>query len=184
MARTVRDAKLETREARNRLTPRAKPHWRTLRPGQLHLGYCRRSKGAPGYWTVRTYRGVKTVPDGKSPYKIERLPGVADDFEDANGATVLSYAHAQDKALARQNAKQGISSGPVTVAEAMEDYIEYLRLERKTDGDAEVRHRALILPQLGEAKVAELSFVQLEGWRNALAQQPARLRTARSARKR
>jgi hypothetical protein len=112
MARTVRGAKLETREARNRLTPRAKPHWRTLRPGQLHLGYCRRRKGTPGYWTVRSYLGVVAVPRGKSPYKIEKLPGVADDFDDANGAAVLSYAQAQDKALARHQAgvRLGVSA--------------------------------------------------------------------------
>ena len=184
MARTVRDAKLETREARNRLTPRPKPHWRTLRPGQLHLGYCRRRKDAPGYWTVRSYLGVVAVPQGKSPYKIEMLSGIADDFEDANGATVLSYAEAQDKALARHHAGQGTRTGPLTVAETMEDYIKFLRLERKTAADAEVRIRALILPQLGDTKVVELTTDQLVRWRDTLAERPARLRTGKAARKR
>jgi integrase len=184
MARTVRDAKLETREARNRLTPRPKPHWRTLRPGQLHMGYCRRRKGAPGYWTVRSYLGVVAVPRGKSPYKIEMLPGVADDFEDANGTTVLSYAQAQDKALARHHAGQGTRTGPLTVAETMDDYIKFLRLERKTAADAEVRIRALILPQLGETKVVDLTTDQLVRWRDSLAERPARLRTGKAARKR
>jgi hypothetical protein len=45
---------------------RPKPYWRTLRPGELHLGYCRRRKSEPGYWTVRTYVGVNAVAPGKS----------------------------------------------------------------------------------------------------------------------
>ena len=38
MARTVRDAQLESREARSRLEARGKPHYRLIEPG-LHLGY-------------------------------------------------------------------------------------------------------------------------------------------------
>ena len=51
MPRSVRDAKLDTREARLRLRVQGKPHWRLLEPG-LHMGY-RRLRNRPGTWTVR-----------------------------------------------------------------------------------------------------------------------------------
>src|SRR4026207_2134606 len=47
MARTVRDAKLETRAARLRLSLRQKPHWKTLVPGRLHLGYRKKAQDRP-----------------------------------------------------------------------------------------------------------------------------------------
>lgn len=180
MSRTVRDSRLETRGARQRLPARPKPYWRALRPGELHLGYRRRRKDAPGHWTVRTYLGINSVAEGKSPYRISMLKGVADDFEDANGQTVLSFAQAQDKALARQNEAQG-TGGPLTVADALADYIKYLHLEKRTGADAERRARALILPELGAIEVADLTTARLLRWRDALAEKPARLRTAMGA---
>src|SRR5215472_16813093 len=111
MAKTVRDSNLQTRAARARLRPQKPPYWCTLRPGLLHLGYAKRHHGKPGYWTVRSYGGK--VARG-SPYVINRLPGaVADDYENANGATVLSYAQAQDIALARENITKGTPAGPM-----------------------------------------------------------------------
>jgi hypothetical protein len=91
MPRTTPSEKIQTRAARSRLPQRRKPHWLCLRPGQLHLGYVRRNAEA-GHWAIRRYNGGGT-------YKIARLPGVADDFEAANGATVLSFIQAQDLAL-------------------------------------------------------------------------------------
>ncbi len=54
MARTVRDAKLESRTARAALKPAGKPYWRALDEG-LHVGY-RKGQGA-GKWVVRRYAG-------------------------------------------------------------------------------------------------------------------------------
>ncbi|HWN50237.1 MAG TPA: site-specific integrase, partial [Xanthobacteraceae bacterium] len=137
MSRTIRDAKLETREARNRLKAQPKPHWRTLRPNELHLGYVRRRKDQPGHWTVRHYVGPKQ--EGGSPYHVERLAGVADDFEIATGASVLSFKQAQDLALAH---KRRGERGPLTVRVAIEEYVKYLRLEKRTADDAETRAEA------------------------------------------
>ena len=50
MARTVRDANLETRTARLRLRIRSEPYWRGLEKG-FALGYRRRGKG--GTWLAR-----------------------------------------------------------------------------------------------------------------------------------
>src|SRR5712691_5806620 len=92
MARTVRDAKLETRAARDRLPPRANPYWRTIVPKQLHLGYRRRRKGEPGWWIARRYLGIDAGGAGR--YASETL-GLADDFQDADGERVLSFGQAQ-----------------------------------------------------------------------------------------
>src|SRR5690348_8158434 len=54
MARTVRDAKLESRSARSQLKMRGKPYYRSIDPG-IHLGY--RKGKAGGKWVVRWYVG-------------------------------------------------------------------------------------------------------------------------------
>jgi integrase len=180
MSRTVRDSKLETRAARDRLPAQAKPFWRTLRPGELHLGYRRRRKDAPGSWCVRIYLGVGAVATGKSPYRVEALGGYADDYEDANSDTILSYAQAQSAALARGHATRG-TRGPMTVGDTIADYIKYLRLEKRTGDDAERRARALISPELGAIKLDDLTTARLLQWRDVLAAKPARLRTMRGA---
>jgi hypothetical protein len=114
----MRDANLHSRASRARLRQQRKPHWCTLRPGQLHLGYSRPKRGKPGIWTTRSYLGnVKTLAPGarggRTPYAIKRLPGVADDYEDANGTTVLNFAQAQELALAPPKA----SNGPLSTTE-------------------------------------------------------------------
>src|SRR6516164_7625423 len=87
MARLVRDAKLETRTARARLPIGPKPYFRRLEIG-FHLGY-RRLSGT-GTWIARRF-----AQDGR--YREIRL-SVADDTQDADGASVLAYAEAQAKA--------------------------------------------------------------------------------------
>ena len=127
MSRTMHNANLHTRAARARLRQQRKPHWCTLRPGALHLGYSRPRRGAPGIWTVRTYVGNAGPGKrgGRTPYRVARLPGVADDYEDANGVTVLSFAQAQDLALTPP--PTSLPNGPLTVAGAVAAYLKYLR---------------------------------------------------------
>src|SRR5262249_21187404 len=135
--------KIQPGAARSRLPQRRKPHWLCLRPGQLHLGYVRRNADQAGHWTVRRYNGGGT-------YKVARLPGVADDFEAANGATVLSFTQAQDLALrpTPQAQTSGRESAAVTAARA---------------------GRLHILPQLGAVPVQALTTEQLRHWLAALA---------------
>src|SRR5688500_11407019 len=107
MARRIRDANLESREARSKLKVRAKAYWRAIDRG-LHVGY-RRLKGKPGTWIVRHYLG-------KQSYKVERV-GIADDFADADGVAVLSFWQAQEKAreLMVGRAHQAVGkAGPYT----------------------------------------------------------------------
>lgn len=180
MARTVRDVKLETRAARARLPKGDDPHWRTLVPGELHLGYRKRRADAPGKWLVRRYLGA--VEKGKNPYQKETL-GLADDYLDADGGKVLSYAEAQRLAL-DWGTKRGRSGSESprhpAVADAMRDYIAFLKAERKTGKDAERRASVFILPDLGSTKVEDLTTDRLVRWRDALAALPARVRTGKN----
>ena len=139
MTRTVRDAKIETRAARDRLKPGRKPHFKTLVPGKLHLGYRRRHKELPGQWLVRHYVGAER-------YRVAPL-GLADDFQDAaDGNDVLTFADAQRMAHAHRAESRRPAKG-MSVADAMADYVKHLEQERKgTAVEAERTAASLILP--------------------------------------
>jgi len=77
---------------RLKLKARGKPYDRRLEEG-LHLGY-RRLKGA-GKWVARLYGGGQE-------YTVQTLE-LADDFSDANGATVLSFDQALKRARERRD---------------------------------------------------------------------------------
>jgi integrase len=164
MARTLRDSKLDSREARAKLKVRGKPYWRLLEGG-LHLGYRRLAK-RPGSWCVRRYVGDQR-------YAVEALAGVADDYSEADGHSVLSFAQAQRAALDHKPKVDG----PLTVSQAVESYLEFLTAHRKTSRDARYRYEALIKPTLGGVLVQDLTKVQLEKWRDGVAAMPRRMRT-------
>ena len=86
MARTVRDAALESRTARGKLDPSGQPYYRALEPGLLHLGYRKPRTGA-GKWLARVYVG-------NGAYRLHKI-GVADDLSDADGKVILSFVQAQ-----------------------------------------------------------------------------------------
>src|SRR5581483_11646588 len=168
MARTVRDASLETRAARDRLRARGKPYYRFIEEG-LHLGY-RKPKGrrgaraAAGKWVGRFYVG-------KQVYEVETI-GEADDFSDPDGAKILSYSQAQNKARERRQARATAArTGSLTVAGAMDTYIEWLESEgRSADAVADARYRdaAYIRPKLGDKVVSELTAKDFRHWRDGL----------------
>jgi site-specific recombinase XerD len=167
MPRTTPSEKIQTRAARSRLPQRRKPRWFCLRPGALHLGYVKRRVDAAGHWTVRRYNGGGT-------YKIARLPGVADDLEPANGGGVLSFTQAQDLAL--RPTPQAQTGAPMTVAQAMADYVDYLQTSGREGAvaTAERAGRLHVLPQLGAVQVQALTTDQLRHWLAALANRLAK----------
>jgi integrase len=154
MARTVRNANLESRAARQRLPVQRKPFWMTLVPKALHLGYRKRRANAPGVWTARRYVG-------RGKY-AEATLGIADDYQDADGARVLSYAQAQ--AVAQDAAPLSTC----TVADAMEIYVRDLEARGKRGGDAAARAANHILPELGHIKLSDLTTGMLNRWRDSL----------------
>jgi integrase len=170
MARRVRDANLDTKEARRKLRPRGKPYYKAIDRG-LHVGY-RRLRGGPGTWVARYYVGGQA-------YQVEKI-ATADDISDADGKKVLDFWQAQTLArerMERRNDDAG-KTGPLTVRDAVEQYIEWVAAHRKTAQDARYRANAFILPKLGDIKVAALTADMLRHWHRALATAPARVRTS------
>jgi hypothetical protein len=174
MARRVKDATLDTREARTKLKPRGKPYWRLIEPG-LHIGY-RRLKGRAGSWSARHYLGEQA-------YEVEVI-GTADDLSDADGEAILSFWQAQEKARERMVKRAHSAAGkhgPLTVGAAMGAYIEFLDANRKSASDARYCDGAFIRPKqglrLGDLLVADLTADRIRKWHSDVAKAPARLRT-------
>lgn len=173
MPRQVRDSALETRTARSRLKAQHAPYWRSVQSG-LHLGYRKRSSG-PGAWVRRCWT------DGA--YAVENLRTrdgkliIADDYEDADGVAVLSFAQAQRAAAVERTVARAKA---FTVADALDAYFRFL----KNDGraahsvyDAERRAEAFIRSELGPLKLSALTTERLRQWRDELALSARRLRT-------
>jgi integrase len=172
MARTVRDASLESRTARNRLEPSGQPYYRALEPGLLHLGY-RKPRAGAGKWLARQYTG-----DGL--YRLHKI-GVADDYSDADGAVILSFKQAQ--AAARKLIVER-AGGVGTVADAVDAYVRFLEADGRTPRairGVRTTDRAFIRPTIGHVKLGDLTTEQLNHWLADLAKRPARLRTRAGA---
>jgi integrase len=155
---------------------RHKPYYRLIE-NNLHLGY-RRMANKPGTWMVRRYVGEQA-------YVVENLRTsqgdliIADDYSDANGVGVLSFAQAQAKAKEKRPA--GMQAKAYTVANALDDYFAAIEGEHRSTKDTRTRANALILPKLGKLEVAALTAKQLTNWRNDLAASGARMRTKQGA---
>jgi integrase len=146
----------------------------------LHLGYRkpRGRKGKPavsGKWVLRRYVG------GQS-YVVETI-AIADDFADADGVAILSFDQAQEEARERfkRNAHEeaGIA-GPLTVKEAVEQYLSWLETKRKSAYCARRAAEASIYPRIGDAECASLTADKLEGWLHKVAKEPPRVRTGKN----
>lgn len=163
---------LSTPTARKRLQARAKPYWHPIAEGRA-LGY-RRVEG-PGLWRCRSYRGA-------GEYADQDL-GLADDTLPADGKDILSFAQALKLAMSWYDFPAAPVPSPVevipesyTVAQAMEDYLQWYRAHRKSILDVEQRIRTSILPALGHLEVAQLSVRHIRLWHQTLGTSPGRLR--------
>jgi integrase len=173
MPRKVRDAALDTRTARAKLKARAKPYFRLI-GGGLHIGYRKLAKG-PGTWVARRYVG-----EGK--YTVENLRThdrivYADDFQDADGEAVMTFAQAQSAVGIAPKPK----AGPFSVADALSRYLEMAKAEGRSEHSInDTKYRiAIINETLGDRPVADLTSDDLEKFRNTLAATPRRKRTSR-----
>jgi integrase len=177
MARTLHDAKLDTRASRQRLKKRREPYWRSISSG-LAVGYRKGANG--GTWIARHY----SAEHGRRYHSV----GTADDIADADGAHVLSFAQAQEAArkwfadLARHDRGE-IRSGPYTVRECAEEYLAWLQTHRKTGYDGRHRVHTHIVPHLGDIQCDRLTTAEIQRWLRDLAATPARLRSKKDAKK-
>ena len=175
MARRNEDAALATRTSRAKFPAEDTIRWRVIEKGKLHVGYRRRLANVAGLWLARSYVG-----DGK--YSKTTI-GTADDFEPADGLKILDFYQAQQAAIAMAKARGKIAktpAGPLTVAMLADDYLRHLEAAgSKSVADAERRIKAHILPHFGSRRADSLTTAELNAWRDAMANSPPRLRTAK-----
>ena len=178
MARTVRNAKIDTRSSRARLSARREPYWTVISQG-CALGYRRGEKG--GTWIAK-FRD----DNGKRYY--DSL-GAADDARDPDALSVFSFAQAQERAReffkrkAREVAGElAPHDGPYTVNDAITAYAKaYERRGGKALYDTRRAAEAHIIPELGPLPIARLTTHKIEDWCHRLAETPARIRTKQGA---
>ena len=172
MARTLHDAKLDTRTARLKLKARHAPYWCALSQG-MNLGYRKGTKG--GTWLAK-----HSSPDhGRRQVSL----GTSDDIMDADGVHIFSFSQAQEAArkwfadLARQDAGD-YKAGPYSVREVMADYLtDYKRRGGKGLYIVETTINAHINSTLGDMQAAKLTRKKIEDWHTALTNKPPRVRS-------
>ncbi len=171
MARTVHDARLTKREQRLKLAVRKRPYWLTVNEGE-HLGYYRGAR--IGKWVARFRR-----PGATTDYQQTTL-GEADDTADADGSVILDFRQAQKCArdwFAGLERNGGRKAGIYKVSDALDDYLA--AFQGKDLANTRRRIEAIIRPELGQRDVSKLTPKMINDWLLALANSPARLRSAK-----
>ena len=173
MSRLPRDARLETREARRRLKQRHEPYWRQIHPG-LFVGYRKGKRG--GVWIVR-----RLVDDRY----VKRRIAKADDLLDANDADILSYAQANKRAVldadTAAKAEAARRDPDYTVNQALDDYVEWFRINAKSLKQTIQTIDAHIRPKFGKERIADLTSPRIKRWQQGLVRAPVRKRGKRIA---
>lgn len=106
MARSIYSDKLKNRTNRLKLPIRKKPYKALIAPS-IFLCY-RRNAESPGTWSVQAGW-------------LKRF-ALADDHEDPNNQTVMTFYQAVARALKMVRGSEGDSDKPITVAEALDAY--------------------------------------------------------------
>src|SRR5437868_2778962 len=157
MARSTRSPTLETRSARLKLPIAKKPVFVKIGPG-MGLGY-RRNQTA-GTWVAR-------LADGKGGNLTKRI-GNADDYDEADGAEILDFWQAQEKARTIGRGERGApSSKLLSVKEALDTYEGDLKT-RGGDPSNVTRVRGHLPQGLLDKVVALLTSRELRRWRDGL----------------
>jgi len=171
MARSVRDTRLDSRNARLGLSARREPYWRAIDRG-AHIGY-RRHKDGGGAWIARIRLEDKS-------YKFQQI-GKADDIQDADGCTALSFSQAQEKARSwfseTKRLEAGIGRAGYTVDDALEEYLDYLRTHGKSAKRTEYSIKASIRPEFGDMEAADLTYRKIADWHKNMVKAKPRVRS-------
>ena len=154
--RTAIDYAIGSKTARLRLKPRRKAYYRQLGRG-LTLGYVRTATG-PGRWIMRELVGYNR-------YRTQVLAD-ADDLIAADGQKVKSFDQAS--IAATKAAKTRGRSGPLTVKDACERYIEALAVRSRHSEEARACLTKHVYESLGARSLGHLTTAELEKWRSKL----------------
>ncbi|MCK1709100.1 MULTISPECIES: tyrosine-type recombinase/integrase [unclassified Bradyrhizobium] len=158
MARKISFSPLESRSARLRLKARRRPYSGPSLARGISLMY-RRNK-TNGTWVLK-------ASNGHGAYWTNGF-ALADDFEDSNGKSVLTFYEAQDaaKKLARGE-NGGAGTAPITVDTALDDYKRDLEARAANPYNAEWP-RLHLTPVLLAKPVQLLTATELKKWRDGL----------------
>ncbi|HZV05862.1 MAG TPA: hypothetical protein VE999_12335 [Gemmataceae bacterium] len=151
MARRTRSASLENRTNRLKLPIRKKPYTALIAPG-IFLAY-RRNAG-PGTWSVKCNGWLKRF-------------ALADDHEDANNASVMSYWEALEQAKKLARAGEGSSEQPISISGAVDAYETDLETRGGSKYNA-TQLRLHLTDAMNSKAVALLSERELRDWRAGL----------------
>lgn len=160
MARRIKNAKLDSRNSRLKLPTDNNPYWVRIEKN-AHLGYRKGTRG--GYWIARLRLGTG--------FKMQSI-GIADDMADADGSTILDYFQAQNLARSwlqqKLNEEKGITSETGTVAEAMDEYLNYLETHKKSAKFTRYYIDAYIQPVFGHLRLTEITSRKISEWHASL----------------
>jgi integrase len=154
MARTIRGGKLETRTRRLALAAQGEPYWTGTARAGLSLGY-RRLSNKPGTWVARLYSGQRGV-------YTRKVFALADDYSEADGGEVMTYRQAMLKVSGES--PPVTRSGSYTVAQAVTDYLEWSKRERKAYADAKSRLTQYVAKYFGTRPLGSLTSADLDKW--------------------
>jgi len=149
---------LGIKRKRFELSVSKKPRFESLGDG-VSLGY-RRNQGA-GTWVARK-------ADGRGGSN-QKVIGHADDYQDADGELVLSWAQAQAKAFATTAAGEHRSGKALTLRTALDHYEANLMLRGGDLGNV-ARLQLHVPVTLLDKPVVDLKAADLRGWRDELGQ--------------
>lgn len=165
MSRTKVSGQVGTRTDRLQLKARTSPYWVVLEKGRA-LGYRKGLKG--GTWIARFH--------DSAAQRVYKSLGAADDISDADGAMVLSFTQAQEKAREwfrtayYQLTGERVQVGVYTVRQAVEDYLEDRdRHGMETVDRVRKDFEAHVLPTLGNYPLDRLNRKKIEDWLTVVA---------------
>jgi hypothetical protein len=150
VARSIYSDKLKNRTNRLKLPIKKKPYKLQIAPG---IFLCYRRNEGPGTWSVEAGW-------------LKRF-ALADDHEDANNVSVMSFHQAQQRALKLVRGSENNSDKPVTVDEALTAY------ETDLAGRGGAKYNATsvrnhLSPAMLSKVVMLLTETELRDWRNGM----------------
>lgn len=176
MAGRPKKSGLESKTARLTLATRNAPYWLAIGEGQ-QIGYRKGIKD--GYWVARQ-------TDMESRQKVQESLGTADDNLEADGREVLTYYQAvnaaQDWFKRRKEAAEAKvavrpSKNSITVSQAMEIYIDFLKTDGKSGKSSEQAAFTYIYRDPIALKcLVDLTVNEIKAFRDGIAYSPRRTR--------
>jgi integrase len=171
---------IENKQFRLAIKPGSDPSEEKLSKGRF-FGYRRATKDGNGTWYAR-------MRDAETGRRAMNELGTADDYSDANGIDILTYADAQRMAMewfelelrqmrSEESGEVVGAKGKFTVSDAMEAYFKDAEQRGMKGIKAAMQSsNSRIIPALGQIEVGKLTQAKLEKWLYELSISPKTIR--------